>query len=117
MYQNEHSRLSENIEGHLVRVAPLDGATQVYASFILRQELLRLEHDVVRAGHPGVNRMYISIRRHYYWESMAADVYVWVASCAYCARNRIVQRRRTRCSSSSRRRIPLRACPWNSSER
>ena len=46
----------------------------MYVPFTLRQDLLRLEHDVVRAGHPGVNRMYTVIRRHYYWESMAADV-------------------------------------------
>jgi len=58
-----------------LRVAPLDGAVQVYVPFIPRQDLLRLEHTVVRAGHPGVNRMYASVRRHYYWESMAADVY------------------------------------------
>jgi len=54
-----------------------------------------LEHDVVRAGHPGFNRRYTAIRRRYYWESMAADVYDWVASCASCARNRIAPRRRT----------------------
>jgi len=95
MDQNTHSRFSETKEGLLVRVAPLDGAVQVHVPFTLRQDLLRLEHDVVRAGHPGVNRMYAAIRRHYYWESMAADVYDWVASCASCSRNRIAPRRRT----------------------
>jgi len=95
MDQNTHSRFSETKEGLLVRVAPLDGAVQEYVPFTLRQDLLRLEHDVGRAGHPGVNRMYTAIRRHYYWESMAADVYDWVASCASCARNRIAPRRRT----------------------
>ena len=95
MDQNTHSRFSETKEELLVRVAPLDGAVQVDVPFTLRQDLLRLEHDVVRAGHPGVNRMYAAIRRHYYWESMAADVYDWVASCASCARNRIAPRRRT----------------------
>jgi len=95
MDQNTHSRFSETKEGLLVRVAPLDGAVQVYLPFAVRQDLLRLEHDLVRAGHPGVNRKYTAIRRHYYWESMAADVYDWVASCASCARNRIAPRRRT----------------------
>ena len=74
MDQNEHSRFSETEEGLLVRVAPLDGAAQVYVPFTLLQDVLRLEHDVVHAGHPGVSRMYAAIRRHYYWESMAADV-------------------------------------------
>ena len=95
MDQNEHSRFSETNEGLLVRVAPLDRAVQVYFLLTLRQDLLRLEHEVVRAGHPGVNRMYAAIRRHYYWESIAADVYDWVASCVSCARNRIAPMRRT----------------------
>jgi len=58
MDQNAHSLFSETKEGILVRVARLDGAVQVYVSFALRQDLLRFEHDVSRAGHPGVNRMY-----------------------------------------------------------
>jgi len=95
MDQNMHSRFSETKEGLLVRVAPLDAAVQVYVPFALRQDPLRLEHDVVRAGRPGVNRMYASIRRHYYWESITADLYDWVASCASCDRNRIAPRRRT----------------------
>jgi len=74
MDPNEHSRFSETKEGLLLRVAHIDWAVQVYVPFILRQDLLRLEHNVVRAGHPGVNRVYAAIRRHYYWESIAADV-------------------------------------------
>jgi len=64
MDQNTHYHFSETKEGLLVRVAPLDAAVQVYVPFTLRQDLLRLEHDVVRAGHPGVNRMYAAIRLH-----------------------------------------------------
>jgi len=95
MDQNEHSRFSETKEGRIVRVAPLDRAIQVYVPFILHQDLLRLEHDVERASHPGANRLCASIRRHYYWESMAAEVYDWMASCASCAPNSIAPIRRT----------------------
>jgi len=95
MDQNQHTRFSETKERLLVRVSPLYRAFQVYVPCILRQDLLRLEHNVMRAGHPGVNRMYASIRRHYYWESMVADVYDWVASCSSCSQNRIAPRRRT----------------------
>jgi len=42
MNQDAHSRFSETKEGLLVRVAPLDGAVQVYVPFTLRQDLLRL---------------------------------------------------------------------------
>jgi len=89
-----HSRFSETEKGLSVRVAPLDGAVQVYIPFTLRQDLLRLQHDVVGAGHPGVYRMYAATTRHCYWVSMAADLYDWVASCASCARNRMEPRRR-----------------------
>ena len=74
MVQNKHARFLQTKEGLLVRVAPLDCAIQVYVPFALRQDLLPLEHDVVRAGHPGVSQMYASIRRSYYWESMVSDV-------------------------------------------
>jgi len=66
MDQNSHSRFSETKEGLFVRDASLEGAIQVNVPITLRKDRLRLEHDVVRAGHPGDNRMYTSIRRHYY---------------------------------------------------
>ena len=78
-----------------MRVAPMDGAIPVCVSFILHQDVLPVEHNVVRAGHPGVNPMDASFRRHSYWESMAADVYDLVASCAFCVRNWIAPGRRT----------------------
>jgi len=74
MDQSRLSLFSDTKEGLLVRVALLDGAVQVYVPFTLRQDLLRLEHDVVRTGNPAVNRMYAAIGRHFYWDSMAADV-------------------------------------------
>jgi len=74
-----------------------------------------MEHNLVRAGHLGVNGMYASIKRHYYWESLDADVCDWVASCASCARNRIASRLRTAMLKLFRRRIPSRACLWTSS--
>jgi len=57
MDHNGHSRFSKNKDGLLVRVAPLDGAARVYVPEAVLRELLHLEHDVTRAGHPGVNRM------------------------------------------------------------
>jgi len=78
-----------------VRVASLEGATQVYVPLTLRRDLPRMDHDFVRAGHPGATGMYASIRRHSSWESVAADMYGWVASCASFAGNRIAPRRHT----------------------
>lgn len=46
-------------------------------------------------GHLGATKTYQSLRRHYYWPSLVADVYGWVASCATCAKNRLTESRKT----------------------
>jgi len=95
MDHNKQSRFSENEAGLLIRIVPLDRAVHVYVPQAIRETLLHLELNVVHAGHPGVNRMYSAMRRNYYWESMAAEVYAWVSSCSSCLRNRLVPKRRT----------------------
>jgi len=95
MDRNAHSRYSENAQGLPVRRAPLDLATQVYVPKSLRMEILTLEHAPVHAGHPGANKMYVSMRGFCYWESMVADVYAYVANCGTCAKGRVGGRRRT----------------------
>jgi len=95
MDRNAQSRFSGNEQGLLVRRAPLDRATQVYVAKALRTEILTLEHAPAHAGHPGANKMYVSMRRFFYWESMVADVYDYVAHCGTCAKGRVGSRRRT----------------------
>jgi len=95
MERNVHSRYSENEQGLLVRRAPLDRVTQVYVPKSLRTEILALEHAPAHAGHPSANKMYVSRRRFFYWESMVADVYDYVAVCGTCAKGRVGGRRRT----------------------
>ena len=46
--------------------------------------------------------MYRTLRRRYYWPSLAADVFGWVAACATCAKNRLMEVR----SSSAMRLFP-----------
>jgi len=53
------------------------------------------EHYPPQAGHPGANKMYTSVRRWFYWESMVVDVYAFVANCNQCATNRVGKRRNT----------------------
>jgi len=48
-----------------------------------------------QAVHPEANKMYTSMRRWCYWESMVVDVYAFVADCSTCARNRVGKRRKT----------------------
>lgn len=95
MDNNTHSRFGESPDGLLVRLSPLDKAVQVYEPEGLRQEVLTLEHNPAHAGHPGVNKMYTSLRRAYYWESMVADVYTFVANHNACAKGKVRGRRRT----------------------
>jgi len=95
MDHNAHSRYSETAQGLLVRHAPLDWATQVYVPKSLRTEILTFEHAPAHAGHLGANKMYVSTRPFFYWESIVADVYDYVANCGTCAKGRAGGRRRT----------------------
>jgi len=58
-------------------------------------EIRTMEHTPANAGHPGANKMYVSMRRFLYWESMVADAYDPVANCRTCAKRRVGGRRRT----------------------
>jgi len=75
MCRKSHYRFSESAKGLLVRRAPLDRATKVYVPKSLRTEILTLEREPAHAGHPGANKMYVSMRRNFYRESMVAEVY------------------------------------------
>jgi len=95
MDRNSHSRYSENAQGLLFQRAPLDQATQVYVPKSPRTEILTLEHAPAHAGHPGATKMYVSMRRIFYWEFMVANVYAYVANCGTCAKGRVGGSRRT----------------------
>jgi len=92
---NDKSRFHEDPNGLLVRTAPLDGAAQVYVPTHMRYGVMMWEHYPPQAGHPGAIKMYTSMRRLFYWESMVVDVYAFVANCTQCARNRVGKRRKT----------------------
>lgn len=74
MDSNVTTRYQETAERVLVRVALLDKAVQVYEPQDLREVVLTLEHDPAHAGNHGVNKMYVSMERAFYWEAMIADV-------------------------------------------
>jgi len=95
MDSSDKSRFREDPNGHVVRTAPLDGAAKVYMPTNMRYGVMMREHYPPQAGHPGANKMYTSMRRWFYRESVVADVYAFVASCTQCARNRVGKRRKT----------------------
>lgn len=61
----------------------------------LRERILTLEHHPTVAAHPGMNRMYYTMRRKYYWPSMITDIYNTITRCTTCAQNRLALRRHT----------------------
>jgi len=47
-------------------------------------------HSSPLAAHPGGSRMYQTLRDHYYWPSLATDVFGLVAACPTCAKNSLM---------------------------
>jgi len=92
---NDKSRFRDDPNGLLVRTVPLDGVAQVFVPTHMRYGVTIREHYPLQAGHPGANKMYTSMRRWFYCESMVVDVYAFVANCTQCARNRVGKRRKT----------------------
>jgi Integrase zinc binding domain len=61
--------------GLVIRIAPSDGTRQIVVPRGLIQRILVNKHYPATAGHPGAHRMFLSLRRAYFWPGMAADVY------------------------------------------
>jgi len=61
----------------------------------LRERVLTLEHQATVAAHPGMNRMYYTMRKAYYWPSMVTDIRTTITKCKTCAQNRLALRRHT----------------------
>jgi len=61
----------------------------------LRECVLTHEHHATVAAHPGMNRMYCTMRKAYYWLSMVADIHSNITKCTTCAQNRLALRRHT----------------------
>jgi Integrase zinc binding domain len=60
--------------GLVIRIAPSDGTRQIVVPRGLIRRILVNEHYPATAGHPGAHRMFLSLRRAYFWPGMAADV-------------------------------------------
>ena len=54
----------------------------------LRLKLLQEHHDCILAGHPGRDRTYLRLARHFYWPHMGKDVKSFVKSCSVCQRTK-----------------------------
>jgi len=61
----------------------------------LREGVLTLEHHATVAAHPGMNRMYYTMPKAYYWPSMVTDIHTTITKCTTCAQNFLALRRHT----------------------
>ena len=87
----DRTRFYENGDGMLCRHGQQEGTQQVVLPRSLVAYVLNREHSSPLGGHPGETKMYWTIRRRYYWPSLAADVLGWVAACATCAKKRLME--------------------------
>jgi len=55
----------------------------------LRERISTLEHHATEAAHPGMSRMYYTMRKEYYWPSMVTDKHTTITRCTTCAQNRL----------------------------
>ncbi len=67
----------------LVRIALIDLSHQVVVPPVRRPRVLHLAHYPRLSGHPGTMRMYQTLRREFYWPSMALEVVRPVRSCRH----------------------------------
>ncbi|OXA39193.1 Retrovirus-related Pol polyprotein from transposon opus [Folsomia candida] len=50
----------------------------------LRKEILHMFHDATEAGHMGVRKTQLAIKRRFFWDCMNKDIHEYVKSCTKC---------------------------------
>lgn len=80
-------------DGLLIRF--IGETTRIVVPVTLRQRVLHMGHHPKWAGHPGGRKMYYTLRRDWYWPSLALDCYSTVRACTTCAKTRIQLRKHT----------------------
>jgi Integrase zinc binding domain len=87
--------LAVNDKGLLVRQSPLDDAEIVVVPRCLANRAMCLAHLPRLSAHSGGTRMYATLRKSFYWLTMAKDIYQFVANCSSSAKSRLKRNRRT----------------------
>ena len=55
----------------------------------MREEVLRLSHDIKSASHPGQKETDTRVRRSFFfWHGMGTDNKLYVRTCATCNKNK-----------------------------
>ena len=72
----------------LVRRSPMNEALQNVVHSSLKSKVLIIFQTPVFAGHPGGSRMSETVRRYFYWGTMATDIFKVASDFQSCARVR-----------------------------
>ena len=75
----------------------------------IRLKILQENHDCISAGHPGRDRTFWNLSRHFYWPGMGRSVKDFVKTCDSCQRNKCARMRTGLLQS-----IPIPVRPWES---
>ena len=51
---------------------------------VLKQEIMRLAHDIKSACHPGQDKTLLKLKRSVFWPGMSRDVKLFVSNCTTC---------------------------------
>lgn len=89
----------KELRGLLVRTkysctSPADKSEQIVLLQDMRSGVLYLAHYSHMHGHPGVTKMFSTLRRKYYWPPMSMDVYKTEQNCQAYAHKRITLRKK-----------------------
>ena len=90
---NPECQYFEDHHGLTCRRAKKDNAGQIILPKTRRRQALLLAHYPRLADHPGGSCMYQTLRRTFYWPSMALDAYHTVRQCSSCTFERIALRK------------------------
>jgi len=81
----------EDTSGVLIRNQEAHSQLVIPRSLVPR--VLTLSHYPKGAAHPGETKLYRTLRRYFYWQTLAVDAIMAVKNCVSCARNRVKLRR------------------------
>ena len=87
-YPNDHPDWTHTVENDTTFL-DFKGRQYVPADLNLRRQILKLKHDALSAGHPGVLETLLAVSKDYYWPGLRTFVRNYVAGCLECQRFKI----------------------------
>ncbi|CDF36419.1 unnamed protein product [Chondrus crispus] len=78
------------------RLDQFQAFVQVVIPQSLTDRVLGVSHYAKLAGHSGGRKLYKTLRRYFYWPTLALDCYAVAKNCAACARERVKLRKNTK---------------------